>query len=139
MGGYHPPQLVNNPYFFKGTPSLARRSLLKNSPLDCFLIHPLRSALRLFVGLCPTPHQRRCLWTLPKEHSPFGIPFIGIRTFSTNWGRTMCARFFMSIFTNGVVVLLFAGEHCSSLQGVHDNYIYFYASVRNAINVFVQS
>ena len=35
-----------NPIFFKGTPSLARRSLLKNSPLDCFLIHPLRSALR---------------------------------------------------------------------------------------------
>ena len=48
--------------FNKGTPSLAGRSLLKNSPPDCFLIHPLRSALWQFAGLCPTPHQRLCLW-----------------------------------------------------------------------------
>ncbi|MBP3380223.1 MAG: hypothetical protein J6K77_05120, partial [Ruminococcus sp.] len=38
-------------YFFiyrlsvsKGTPSLAGRPLSKNSPLDCFRIHPLQSA-----------------------------------------------------------------------------------------------
>ncbi|MDD6635567.1 MAG: hypothetical protein PUE69_09445, partial [Ruminococcus sp.] len=30
----------------KGTLSLAERSLLKNSPHDCFLIHPLQSALQ---------------------------------------------------------------------------------------------
>ena len=36
--------LVEKDNFNKGTPSLAGRSLLKNSPPDCFLIHPLRSA-----------------------------------------------------------------------------------------------
>ena len=29
---------------YKGTPSLAGRSLFSNSPLDCWKIHPLRSA-----------------------------------------------------------------------------------------------
>ena len=60
----------------KGTPSLTGRSLFQNSPLDCFEIHSLRSARRLYAGLCPTPHQRRCLWTLPKGHCPFGIPLL---------------------------------------------------------------
>ena len=69
-GDYHP---LN-----QGTPSLAGRPLSKNSPPDCFLIHPLRSALFYFVALkAESDDQRRCLWTPPKEHSPFGIPYIG--------------------------------------------------------------
>ncbi len=54
--------LVEKDNFNNGTPSLAGRSLLKNSPPDCFLIHPLRSASWQFAGRCPTPHQRLCLW-----------------------------------------------------------------------------
>ena len=57
---------------------VAGRPLSKNSPPDCFLIHPLRSALFYFVALkAESDDQRRCLWTPPKEHSPFGIPYIG--------------------------------------------------------------
>ena len=41
--------LTENPY--KGTPSLAGRSLLKNSPPDCFEIHLLRSAFGEFRRL----------------------------------------------------------------------------------------
>ena len=55
----------------KGTLSLAERSLL-NSPPDCFLIHPLQSALRLSVGRCPTPARLSAL-TLTKGYQPFGI------------------------------------------------------------------
>ncbi|MBP3380664.1 MAG: hypothetical protein J6K77_07385, partial [Ruminococcus sp.] len=28
------------------------------------------------LGLCPKPCQRRCLWTLPKGHCPFGNPVL---------------------------------------------------------------
>jgi len=38
----------------------------------------LRSALFYFAALkAESGDQRRRLWSLPKEHSPFGIPYIG--------------------------------------------------------------
>ncbi len=61
---------------FVTSPHTVGSHLFQNSPLDCFEIHSLRSARRLYAGLCPTPHQRRCLWTLPKGHCPFGIPLL---------------------------------------------------------------
>ena len=36
----------------------------------------LCGALKRYAGLCPAPHQRRCLWTPPKGHRPFGIPIL---------------------------------------------------------------
>ena len=38
------------------------------------LVRCLSCGAHSVVGLCPTPCQRRRLWTLPKGHSPFGIP-----------------------------------------------------------------
>ena len=35
-----------------------------------------QSTLRLFAGLCPTPHQRRCLWNPLKGYQPFRIPLL---------------------------------------------------------------
>ena len=32
--------------------------------------------LRSTLGRCPKPCQRRCLWTLPKGHCPFGNPVL---------------------------------------------------------------
>ena len=40
--------------------------------------------LRSTLGRCPNPCQRRCLWTLPKGHCPFGNPvFVDLRS---TWG-----------------------------------------------------
>ena len=36
----------------------------------------LCGALKRYAGLRPAPHQRRCLWTPPKGHRPFGIPIL---------------------------------------------------------------
>ncbi len=72
-----------------------RASPLKKQSTGLFFDSPLAERF-VTVGLCPrltapaplslcdisphcgeSPHQRRCLWTPPKEHSPFGIPFMG--------------------------------------------------------------
>ena len=43
--------------YYEENPSLAGIFLLRNSPPDYFAIHLFRSALRVFVGLCPTPRD----------------------------------------------------------------------------------
>ncbi|MBP3380632.1 MAG: hypothetical protein J6K77_07210, partial [Ruminococcus sp.] len=50
------------------------------------------------LGLCPKPCQRRCLWTLPKGHCPFGNPvFIDLRSI---WGAAPCPVI-------GVIIILY--------------------------------
>jgi len=37
--------------------------------------------IRLYVGLCPTPHQRLCLWNPLKGWYPFRIPELMVSCF----------------------------------------------------------
>ena len=72
------PNRVRHPLSYGHLPAQQGVTLFKNSPPDCFFIHPLRCAFVLFRCSLKTwnSDQRLCLWTLPKEHSPFGIPFL---------------------------------------------------------------
>ena len=59
--------------------ALRERPLLQGVPSPKPIIgfgFTLCGALERYAGLCPAPHQRRCLWTPPKGHRPFGIPML---------------------------------------------------------------
>jgi hypothetical protein len=67
----------------QGTPSLAKRSLLKNSPPDCFSIHPLRSASKALCGVSPHP-------------LPEALPLDSAKGLSTLWNPTIICLYNLS-------------------------------------------
>ena len=113
--------LSKKSYFIKGTPSRAGRPLSKNSPPDCFWIHPLRSVFRLYVGLCPTPHKGCQPLTWPKGCDPFGNPMFEFQAwFKLFWQNESCTsnvQLFVIIIMNNTFPCLYVQSGAVIISG----------------------